>query len=104
MDLLEYINVLTSITVGLGIAYLLRGLAQIVQHPGRSEVYRVHLLRVGFLFLNMIFFWWWEYCLIEIKVWHFRNYAFIVLYALLPYLMCAMLFPSDLDDYHGYAD
>lgn len=104
MDLFEYIAVLTSIIVGLGIAHLLKGLAQLVQHPDRHKVYWVHLLWVGVMFLNMIFFWWWEFSLAEIEVWYFRDYVFIVLYAVILYLMCAMLFPSDLDGYEGYAD
>lgn len=104
MDLFEYIAVLTSIIVGLGIAHLLKGLAQLVQHPDRYKVYWVHLLWVGYMFLSMIFFWWWEFSLVEIEVWYFRDYVFIVLYAVILYLMCAMLFPSDLDDYEGYAD
>jgi hypothetical protein len=104
VDLFEYISVLTSIIVGLGIAHLLRGLAQLVQHPGRYRVYWVHLAWVGFMFLNMIFFWWWEFALAEIEVWLFRDYLFLVSYAVINYLMCAMLFPSDLDDYEGYAD
>jgi hypothetical protein len=104
LSLFEYIAVLTSIIVGLGIAHLLRGLAQLVQHPNRYKVYWVHLLWVGSMFLAMIFFWWWEFSLSEIEVWYFRDYIFIVLYAVILYLMCAMLFPSDLDDYDGYAD
>ena len=60
MDLFEYISVLTSIIIGLGMAHLLRGLASLVQHPGRNRVYWVHLVWVGYMFFNMIFFWWWE--------------------------------------------
>jgi hypothetical protein len=104
LDLFEYITVLTSIIIGLGLAHLLKGLAQLVQHPGRYKPYWVHLLWVGFMFLNLIFFWWWEFALVEIEVWKFRDYAFVILYAVILYLLCAMLFPSDLDDYDGYAD
>jgi hypothetical protein len=104
LDLFEYISVLTSIIVGLGMAHLLRGLAQLVQHPDRHEVYWVHLLWVGFMFLYIIFFWWWEFALAGKEIWHFRDYVFIVVYAVILYLMCAMLFPNDLDGYNGYAD
>ena len=104
MDLFEYISVLTSIIVGLGIAHLLRGVAQLVQHPGRHRLYWVHLLWVAFMFFNMIFFWWWEFALNEMETWLFQNYLFLVFYAVSLYLMCAMLFPNDLEDYDGYAD
>ena len=104
MELFEYISVLTSIIVGLGMAHLLRGLAGLVQHPGRERTYWVHLVWVGYMFFNMVFFWWWEFALAEIEVWLFQDYLFIVFYAVVLYLMSAMLFPSDLRDYDGFED
>ena len=104
MGLFEYISVLTSIIVGLGIAHLLRGVAELVQHPGRHRTYWVHLLWVAFMFFNMIFFWWWEFTLATLEVWMFQNYLFIVTYAVTLYLMCALLFPTDLEGYSGFED
>lgn len=104
MDLFEYITILTSIIVGLGIAHLLRGLAGLIQHPGRDRIYWVHLVWVGYMFFNMVFFWWWEFALAKIDTWFFQDYLFIVFYAVLLYLMCAMLFPRDLDEYDGFED
>ena len=104
MTLFEYISVLTSIIIGLGLAHLLRGLAGLVQHPGRHKVYWVHLVWVGYMFFNMIFFWWWEFALVKIDVWYFQDYLFIVFYAVVLYLMCAMLFPGDLAEYDGFRD
>jgi hypothetical protein len=104
LGLFEYISVLTSIIIGLGMAHLLRGLAGLMQHPGRHKIYWVHLLWVGFMFFNMIFFWWWEFSLATLDVWLFQNYLFIVAYAVVLYLMCALLFPTDLDDYTGFKD
>ena len=37
MGMFEYIAVLTSIIVGLGITHLLKGVARLVQHPGRVQ-------------------------------------------------------------------
>ena len=59
----EYVSVLTSIVVGLGIAHLLHGVATIVQHLGRRRIYWVHLTWVAFMFFQAIFFWWWEFAL-----------------------------------------
>jgi hypothetical protein len=104
LKLFEYISVLTSIIVGLGMAHLLRGLAGLVQHPGREKIYWVHLVWVGYMFFNMVFFWWWEFALAEIEVWLFQDYLFIVFYAVVLYLMSAMLFPRDLEEYDGFED
>jgi hypothetical protein len=104
MGIFEYISVLTSIIVGLGIAHLLRGLAGLVQHPGRYRLYWVHLLWVAFMFFQMVFWWWWEFNLGKLEIWYFPNYLFVLIYAVLLYLCCALLFPADLEGYAGFDD
>jgi hypothetical protein len=104
MGVFEYVSVLTSIVVGLGIAHLLTGVATIVQHPGRQKAYWVHLMWVAFMFFQAIYFWWWEFALNSLEVWTLQVYLFVLFYAFVIYLLCALLFPSDLDDYSGYED
>jgi hypothetical protein len=69
----EYVMVLASIIIGLAITHLLQGIARLVQHPRRAPVYWVHLCWVLYMFL-----------------------AFLI------YLVCALLFPADLEGYEGY--
>lgn len=104
MGVFEYVSVLTSIIVGLGIAHLLKGVATIVQHPGRARVYWVHLLWVAFMFFQAIFFWWWEFKLVSLEQWTFHIYLFVLFYAFIIYMLCALLFPQDLEGYSGYQD
>lgn len=104
MGVFEYVSVLTSIIVGLGIAHLLKGVATIVQHPGRARVYWVHLLWVAFMFFQAIFFWWWEFALESLVQWTFQIYLFVLFYAFIIYMLCALLFPQDLEGYSGYED
>jgi hypothetical protein len=77
---------------------LLTGVAAIVQHPGREKVYWVHLLWVAAVFLRAIFWWWFEFRLSQTPQWTFTLYVFVLLYAFLIYLWCALLFPRDLGD------
>ena len=104
MEIFEYISVLTSIIIGLGIAHLLRGVAGVIQHPGRHRLNWIHLVWVLYMFFQMIFWWWWEFNLGKIETWYFPNYLFVLLYAVALYLCCALLFPADLDDYDSYED
>ena len=104
MGIFEYVSVLTSIVVGLGIAHLLKGVATIVQHPGRNRTYWVHLLWVASMFFQAIFFWWWEFALESLEQWTFQIYLFVLFFAFLIYMLCALLFPQDLEDYAGYED
>ena len=102
MDLFEYVAVLTSIIIGLGITHLLKGVARLVQHPGRQRVYWVHLTWVTYMFFMSVFWWWWEFLLVDIETWTFGLYLFVIAYAVNIYLLCALLFPSDLEGYDGY--
>ena len=71
-------------------------------------------MRIGFahtvwlivVFIWMVIFWWWEYRLLElVQSWTLIRYFFLVLYAVLLYLLAAVLIPrdwnkvTDLDDY-----
>lgn len=104
MDMFNYVMVLASVIIGLGIAHLLQGVAGIVQHPGREKVYWVHLVWVAAIFLRAIFWWWFEFRLSVTAQWTFGLYSFVLGYAFLLYVTCALLFPRDLDDYDGFKD
>jgi hypothetical protein len=100
----NYVMVLASVIIGLGIAHLLQGVGAIVQHPGREKTYWVHLLWVAAIFLRAIFWWWFEFRLSTITEWTFALYLFVLAYAVLIYLWCALLFPRDLAGYDGFRD
>jgi hypothetical protein len=103
-NLFTHIRIVLSMVVSLGIARLLTGVARFVQHPGRRKLYWVHLLWASSMLLTVMQFWWWEFSLARLVVWRFEVYFFIVGYAALYYLLCAILFPDELSDYTGYRD
>ena len=88
------------IIMGLSIAKLLQGAVKLIQHPGRTKPYWVHLLWALYLFLLLTHFWWWEYHLKDVSNWSFPVYFFLVLYIVMYYTLCALLFPDDLKDYN----
>ncbi len=104
MEMFNYVMVLASVIIGLGIAHLLQGVGGIVQHPRREKIYWVHLLWVAAIFLRAIFWWWFEFRLSETPEWTFTLYLFVLAYAVLIYLWCALLFPRDLVGYDGFKD
>jgi hypothetical protein len=103
-DLYLHIRVVISIIVGLCITTLLSGFARFVQHPKRAQVSILHLGWAASLLLWIIHFWWWEFRLTMVQQWTFAIYFFIILYAILYYFLCTLLFPTDLKDYSGYED
>jgi hypothetical protein len=103
-DLYQHVRVVISIIVGLCITTLLSGFARFVQHPKREKVSILHLGWAASLLLSIIHFWWWEFRLALVPQWTFAIYFFVILYAILFYSLCTLLFPSDLKDYSGYED
>ena len=99
-----HVRVVLSMVVSLSIARLLSGLAVFVQHPGRQKPWWIHLLWVASILLLVVHFWWWEFRLARLPEWRFGIYVFVLLYAALNYLLCAFLFPNDLDEYTGWRD
>jgi hypothetical protein len=104
MQMFEYVIVLISIVIGLALTHLMQRIAGVIQHPGRARVWWVHLVWVAYMFLSVVFWWWWEFQLQHIQTWTFGIYLFVVFYAFYLYLICAMLFPGDLEGFDGYRD
>jgi hypothetical protein len=101
MDFFEYVMVLASIVVGLGLTHLLQGVLDIVQDQKR-RLYWVHLLWVGTIFIQTVFWWWWEFGFSQVATWTLPLYFFVVGYAFLLYLICGLLFPRNIEAFGDF--
>ena len=104
VDIYLHVRVLMGMVVGLGLTHLLRHGARIVEHPRQVPIYWVHLIWAASMFLSLLHFWWWEFHLSMVQHWNFNLYLFVVIYALLLYLLCALIFPEQITDYQSYRD
>lgn len=103
-DAYFHVRIVIGMVTGLAVARLLNGLARLVQHPSRGQIYSVHLGWVAFLLLAVMLFWWFEFGLARLAVWTFPLYLFVVAYASLLFFTSSLLFPDKMDDYDSYAD
>lgn len=104
VDLYLHIRVLIAIILGLSVTRLISGVAGLIQHPGRSPIWSVHLGWVAWALLNVVTFWWWEFRLSFVQHWTFALYIFVCVYASMYYFLSALLFPQDLEEYKGFQD
>lgn len=102
MDQFEYVMVLVSIIIGLGIAHQLLGLAGIVDriaggsHPLALGV--AYFSWLGVVFSWTVLFWWWEFRFTEfVTDWTIGLYFFLVVYAVVLFLLAALLVPRTWD-------
>jgi hypothetical protein len=104
MELYQHVRVVLSILVAFSLTHLLKGVARLIQHPGRERIYWVHLLWTLFVFFYLIAFWWWEFRLEHLPSWTFALYFLVIAYGILLYGLSALLFPDDLRDYDGFKE
>ncbi|MFV3504988.1 hypothetical protein ACNJFX_21195, partial [Mycobacterium tuberculosis] len=75
-----HIRVVMGIILGLSITTVLKGLAQIIEHPQRRGCSALHLGWVAWTLISLVTFWWWEFRLIEVHRWTFETYLFVIVY------------------------
>ena len=102
MSEFEYVMVLVSIIIGLGIAHVLLGTAGIIDRLSRKddplELSLAHAAWLGFCFLWLVMFWWWEYRFsTRVSEWTMGLYLFLVCYAVTLFLLQALLVPRSWD-------
>ncbi|EJN00038.1 hypothetical protein [Phyllobacterium sp. YR531] len=103
-EVFTHVRVIIGIILGLSVSRLLTGIARIIQHPQSKNIYIVHLGWVLFTFLTVVHFWWFEFYLHQLVLWKFEVYLFVIFFASLHFLACAMLFPDSMEGYNGYED
>lgn len=103
-ELFSHARIVMGMVIGLGITRTLAGVAGFIQHPGRYRLSLLHMLWVGSILLELVLFWWWEFPLSRMPVWSFEVFLFLIGYAVVLYLLAALLFPDNIAEYAGYED
>ena len=97
MEPFEYVVVLSSLILGLGIAQLLTGIADIVSNLKNVKLSLAHSLMVFIVFLLHIQEWWYSYqYLYLVQAWTLPLVLFLLIYPILLFLLARMLFPTGL--------
>lgn len=96
MDQFEYLSVLVSIIVGLGITHLLTGVGRFLGGPDAPRVFGVHVAWTVNLILYQSFFWWFTFKWVDQETWTFGLFAFVLGYAILLYLLTVILYPVEI--------
>lgn len=81
MNKFEYLSVLVSIVIGLGISHLLSGAARLIQLRRRARLYLPTLAWMAILFLLNVQIWWVAFDRRRTEDWNFFEF---LLYLLIP--------------------
>ncbi|MFN8842822.1 MAG: hypothetical protein ACK5WV_04445 [Chryseotalea sp.] len=93
ISVFEYVTILISIILGLGITKLLGGFATMAVRINQCTIYWPHVIFIVLAFLIHIQDWFVTYELRKISTWNLPLFLFVVLYPVTLYLLSYMLFP-----------
>jgi hypothetical protein len=111
MGAFEYLSVLISIILALGMTRVLGGVGEMLQARSRRHIYWVHAIWIVNLFLYLVVAWWIFYRWRNQQPWTFFLFVFVLISPTILYLASILLFPREADvdlaiDYktHYYAN
>lgn len=111
MSAFEYLSVLISIILALGMTRVLAGVGEMLQARSRRRIYWVHAVWIVNLFLYLVVAWWIFYRWRNQQPWTFLLFLFVLISPTILYLASLLLFPREGDvdesiDYktHYYAN
>lgn len=97
MGVFEYIGVLVSVIMGLGITHLATGATKLIQHRDEVRFYLPHALWTVNVLIYILLIWWGMFWWSGHEDWVAYEYLFISLYAIVLFFLAAMLYPWDMD-------
>ena len=92
MSLFEYIMVLTSILIGLGIAELLQGIVRMLRTDFKEGFYLPQIFWSSFLFLYLVIVWWSRWDLSENFHWTFFQLMMSLVGPVLAFIAAGLMF------------
>src|SRR5476649_2702355 len=90
----DYLSVLISIVLGLGITNLLTGFAALIRNRGRVRVYWPMPIWMITLFLIHIQTWWAMFGLRGVQSWSFGAFLVVLMQPVCLFIMTALIVPD----------
>lgn len=97
MGVFEYIGVLISVIMGLGITHLATGATKLIQHRDKVRFYLPHALWTVNVLIYILLIWWGMFWWSGHENWYAYEYLFITFYAIALFFLASMLYPWDMD-------
>jgi hypothetical protein len=93
----EYLSVLISIILALGMTRVLGGVGEMLQARSLRRIYWVHAIWIINLFLYLVIAWWIFYRWHNQQPWTFLLFVFVLISPTILYLASLLLFPRESD-------
>ena len=98
MGVFEYLGVLLSVIMGLGVTHLLSGLSKAIHYRKTVKFFWVHTLWIFNILIYIVIIWWGMFWWSGLEEWSFFRFLLLILYAIFLFLAASLLFPWELPD------
>src|SRR5258708_26145396 len=98
----EYVTVLISIVLGLGITQILTGIARLIQKRNKLIVYWPHLLWIIFILFLHVQEWWVMYELKTVMQWRFSLFFFFFFFSITFFFFVKIIISNRFRWKHNY--
>lgn len=95
MNAFEYLSVLISIILALGMTRVLAGVGEMLQARIHRRVYWVQIVWIVNLFIYLVVAWWIFYRWRTQQSWNFYLFVFVLIAPTILYLASMLLFPRE---------
>ena len=104
MTLFEYLGVLLSVVMGLGLTHVLIGFSKLIHHRGEVRVYWVHVLWAVNVIVFIVAIWWGMFWWSRLEDWTFFEFLFVLLYSTILFLLASVLYPWDVPERYDFEE
>jgi hypothetical protein len=98
MDVFEYLGVILSVIMGLGVTHILAGLSKTIHNRKTIKVYWVQTLWGINVLIYIITIWWGMFWWSNQQEWSYFQFLLLILYAIFLFLAASLIFPWDISE------
>jgi len=96
MSVFEYLGVLLSVIMGLGVTHILAGLSKTIHHRKTITLFWVHSLWAINVLIYIMIIWWGMFWWNGQQAWSFFQFLLLALYAIILFFAASLLYPWDI--------
>jgi len=96
MGVFEYLGVLLSVIMGLGVTHILAGLSKAIHHRKTIRFSWVHAVWSINTLIYIVIIWWGMFWWSGQLEWQFFHFLLLIVYAIILFFAASLMFPWDL--------
>ena len=98
MGVFEYLGVILSVIMGLGVTHILAGLSKTIHCRNTVKTYWVQALWSVNVLVYIVTIWWGMFWWSGLQDWSYFQFLLLILYAILLFFSASLIFPWEISD------